>query len=74
MRTVCVIEGRHLETAELQVHMAVICNTNAQGELAQVREMLKTADERLVKAEARSDLFSSAYASLDAGRTTGRRQ
>jgi hypothetical protein len=30
MTTVGVIEGRHLETAELQVHMAVMCNTIAQ--------------------------------------------
>jgi D-arabinose 1-dehydrogenase-like Zn-dependent alcohol dehydrogenase len=47
--------------------------TSAQGEVVQVREMLKTAEERVVKAEARSDLLASAYATLDAGRTTGRR-
>jgi hypothetical protein len=57
----------------------MLCHTDellasAQGEVAQVREMLRTAEEPLVKAEARSDLLASAYATLDAGRTTGRRQ
>jgi hypothetical protein len=57
----------------------MLCHTdellaNAQSEVAQVREMLKTAEGRLAKAEARSDLLASAYATLDAGRTAGRRQ
>jgi hypothetical protein len=57
----------------------MLCHTdellaNAQGEVDSVREMLKTAEERLVKAEARSDLLASACATFDAGRTAGRRQ
>jgi hypothetical protein len=51
---------------EILSHTDELLST-AQDEEAQLLETLKTAEERLVKAEARSDLLASTYVTLGAG-------
>ena len=47
--------------------------TRAVADVAQLRDLLQETEDRLRKAEARSDLLASAYAALEANRLTGRR-
>jgi hypothetical protein len=47
--------------------------TRTVADVAQLRDLLQETEDRLRKAEARSDLLASAYAALEANRLAGRR-
>jgi hypothetical protein len=61
-------ESANPRIVEMLSHTDDVLST-AQNEVAQLRESSKKAEERLVKAEARSDLLASAYATLSVGKT-----